>query len=160
MWSYKTLFQEKLLCNVSGHTVWSCFLSLCACVISLSPVNSKLSHDFESWNRWTNCEGVRWWTQTQLVSPSSLPSSTNQLKRRKERKKKKKKGTIKWLRWQGVERPDFHWNHFQSRIWSKKMETIWKKGNVFFSYPNRKLGEMESELLVGNASFVRDKREL
>jgi len=40
------------------------------------------------------------------------------------------------------------------------METIWKKGNVFFSYPNRKLGEMESELLVGNASFVRDKREL
>lgn len=43
------------------------------------------------------------------------------------------------------------------------METKYlEEGQVcfFFCYPNWRLGEMELELLVENASFVRNKKEL
>lgn len=146
------MFLDILFDPVFFHSVHASFLCLqwtANWVMTLNLETGELT--VREWD-----DGLR----HSLFPPALSPPAQISLKEERRGKKKKKKGTIKWLRWQGVERPDFHWNHFQSRIWSKKMETIWKKGNVFFSYPNRKLGEMESELLVGNASFVRDKREL
>lgn len=146
------MFLDILFDPVFFHSVHASFLCLqwtANWVMTLNLETGELT--VREWD-----DGLR----HSLFPPALSPPAQISLKEGRRGGKKKKKRNNKVTEMAGSRKTWFSLKSLSKQNLKQKMETIWKKGNVFFSYPNRKLGEMESELLVGNASLVMDKREL